>query len=164
MNSEEKLKIQHHIGINVYRFGDGNLVQAVENVDLPIAMGSKHVMLNTDIVPCDIPLLLSRKSTKRAGMTIDFKNDQAIPFGQQIQLMNTKSGYYTTPIRPYNALLNNIKTGTNTVVILIATSKTKATIAQQLHRQSAHSSSEKLLKLLNSAGDPWKMMKNSKRS
>ena len=85
LNSEEKSKIQHHVGANVYRFGDGNLVQAVETVDLPIAMGSKHFMLNTGIVPSDIPLLLSRKPTKRVGMTIDFKNDRAIAFGELIQ-------------------------------------------------------------------------------
>ena len=78
LNSEEKSTVQHHAGTDVYQFGDGNLVQAVENVDLPIAMGSKHVMLNTDTVTSYIPLLLSRKSMKRAGMTIDFKNDQAI--------------------------------------------------------------------------------------
>ena len=55
LNSEEKSRIQHHVATNVYRSGDGNLVQAVENVDLPIAMGSKHVMFKTDIALSDIP-------------------------------------------------------------------------------------------------------------
>ena len=154
-NSEEKSKIQHHIGTNVYRFGNGKLVQAVENKDLPIVMGGEHVMLNTDIVQSDIPLLLSRKSMKRAGMTIDFKNDQAVAFPQKIRLINTKSGHSTIPIRPYNTILNNIATGTNTVVVLIATSETKTKIIQKLHSQFTHLSSDKLLKLLNSAGDPW---------
>ena len=95
MNSEEKSKIKHHVGTNVHRFGDGNLVQAVKNVDLPIEMGRKQVLLNTGIVPSDIPLLLSGKSMKRAGMTIDFTNDEPIAFREQIQLMNTKSGHYT---------------------------------------------------------------------
>ena len=95
-------------------------------------------------------------SIQRAAMTIDFKNNQAIAFGEQIQLMNTKSGHYTILIRPYNTILNNITTGTNTAVLLKATNKTKAKIAQKIHRQFAHPSSNKLLKLLNSAGDPWK--------
>ena len=47
-------------------------------------------MLNTDIVPNDIPLLLSRKSMKRVGTTINFKNGQAITFGEPIQLINIK--------------------------------------------------------------------------
>ena len=148
MNSEEKWKIQHHVQANIYQLGDGNLVEAVENVDLPIAMGSKHAMLNTGIVRNDIPLLLSRKSMKRAGMTI------AIAFGEQIQLMNTKSGQYTIPIHPYNSILNNIETGTNTAVVVTEKNKTKTKIAQKLHCQFEHTSSDKLLKLLNSAGDP----------
>ena len=110
----------------------------MENVDLPTVMGSKHVMLNTDIVASDIPLLLSRKSVKRTVMTIDFKNDEAVPSGKQIQLMNTKSGHYMLPICHYNTILNNITTGTNTAVVLIATSKTKTEIAQELHCQFAH--------------------------
>ena len=101
-------------------------------------MGCKHVMLNTDIVASDIPLLLSRKSVKRTVMTIDFKNDEAVPSGKQIQLMNTKSGHYMLPICHYNTILNNITTGTNTAVDLIATSKTKTEIAQELHCQFAH--------------------------
>ena len=101
-------------------------------------MGCKHVMLNTDIVASDIPLLLSRKSVKRTVMTIDFKNDEAVPSGKQIQLMNTKSGHYMLPICHYNTILNNITTGTNTAVVLIATSKTKTEIAQELHCQFAH--------------------------
>ena len=110
----------------------------MENVDLPTVLGSKHVMLNTDIVASDIPLLLSRKSVKRTVMTIDFKNDEAVPSGKQIQLMNTKSGHYMLPICHYNTILNNITTGTNTAVVLIATSKTKTEIAQELHCQFAH--------------------------
>ena len=46
LKSEEKLKIQHHVEANIYRLCDGNLVEAVEKVDLPVAIGSKHVMFN----------------------------------------------------------------------------------------------------------------------
>ena len=115
-------------------------------------MGSKHVMLNIDIVPSDIPLLLYRKSMKRAGMTVDFKNNQAITFGEQIQLMNTKSGNYTLRIYPYNTILKHITTGTNTAVVLIPTNKAKTEIVQKLNRQFAHSSSN------------YEELKNSKRS
>ena len=119
-------------------------------------MGRKHNMINTEIAPSDILLLLSKKSMKRASMTTNFKNDQAIAFGEQIQLMDTKSGHYTIPIHPDNTILNNIATSTNTAVVLITMNKTKTEITQKLHCQFAHPSSDKLLKLFNSAGDPWK--------
>ena len=109
-------------------------------------MARKHVMLNTYIIPSDIPLLLSRKSMKRAGMKIDVKNDQ-------IQLLNTKSGH-TIQVCPYNTILNNIATGTSRKMVLITTNKTKTEIALKLSHQFAHPPSDKLLKLINS--DPWK--------
>ena len=77
---------------------------------------------------------------KRAAMTVDFKNDPSIAFGDYIQLRNKKSGHYTIPIRPYNTILNNIANGTNTAVVLIATNQTKIEIAQKLHCQFAHPS------------------------
>ena len=42
-----KWKIKHHVGANIYWFGDGNLVEAVENVDLPIAMGNNYFSLES---------------------------------------------------------------------------------------------------------------------
>ena len=45
----------------------------LQNVDIPIILGNKSVMLNTDIVASDIPLFLSRKSMKKADMTLDLK-------------------------------------------------------------------------------------------
>ena len=45
----------------------------LQNVDIPIILGNKSVMLNTGIVASDIPLFLSRKSMKKADMTLDLK-------------------------------------------------------------------------------------------
>ena len=70
--------------------------------------------------------------------------------------MNTKSGHYSIPVKPYNTILSNIATVTNTAVVLIATNKTTTNISQKLHHQFAHPSADKLLKLLNLAGDPWR--------
>lgn len=44
-----------------------------QNVDIPIILGNKSVMLNTGIVASDIPLFLSRKFMKKADMTLDLK-------------------------------------------------------------------------------------------
>ena len=157
LNENEKQRIKHHTPGNTYRFGDGKLFPALQNVDIPISLGSRNLMLNTDIVASDIPLLLSRKSMKKANMTLDFKNDHAVIFDQSIQLIVTKWGHYAIPIKPYKTILNNVTSGVNINVTLVVTvnNKSKNDIAIKLHQQFAHPSSEKLLKLLNSAGDPW---------
>ena len=43
----------------------------------------------------------------------------------------------------------------NVTLVVTVNNKSKNDIAIKLHQQFAHPSSEKLLKLLNSAGDPW---------
>ena len=121
-------------------------------------------MLNTDFVASDIPLLLSGKSMKNANMTLAFKNDHAVIFDQSIQLLVTKLGQYAIPINPCKTILNNVTSGVNTNVTLLATenNKSKNDIAIKLHQQFAHPLPEKLLKLLNSAGDPWQSDKELK--
>ena len=105
----------------MYRFRVGKLFPAVQNVDISISLGSRNVMLNTYIVLSNIPLLLSRKSMKKSNMTLDFKNDQAVIFDQSIQLIVTKSGHYAILINPYKTILNNVTSGVNTNVTLVAT-------------------------------------------
>ena len=95
---------------------------------------------------------------KKADMTLDFKNDDAIVFGQSVKLVTTKSGHYTIPIWPYKTALNNLPAGisTNITLITIQTNKSKYEIALKLHRQFDHLLPERIIKLLNSAGDLWK--------
>ena len=50
---------------------------------------------------------------KKANMTLDFKNDNAIVFGESVKLRTTKSHYKT--------VLNNLTTGINTKITLITT-------------------------------------------
>jgi len=50
-----------------YRFGDGKQVFAVENVSLPVHIGTKSLFINTDVVDKNIPLLLSRESMKKGS-------------------------------------------------------------------------------------------------
>ena len=77
--------------------------------------------LNTSIVASDIPLLLSRKSMKKANMTLDFKHDHAVIFDQLIQLIVKKLGNYAIPINSYKTILNSVTFGVNINVTLIAT-------------------------------------------
>ena len=57
--------------------------------------------------------------------------------------------------------MNNVTSGVNINVTLVAAEKNKSKndIAIKRHQQFTHPSPEKLLKLLNSAGDPWQLDK-----
>ena len=158
LSFDEKIKIRRHKGTNIYRFRDGNLFTAIENVDIALVLGKQHVMLNADIVASDIPLLLLRKSMKKADVTFDFKNVNAIVFGETVKLITTKSGHCAIPITPYRTVLNNLTTRINTNITLITTqtNKSKYDIASKFYCQFAQFPPERIAKLLNFTGDPWK--------
>ena len=139
LEGAEKAKVRCRESKNSYHFGDGNTVSAIKNVDISITTANERVTLNTDIVQNDIPLLLSRKAMRTANMTLYFKNDNAIIFGEPEKLIVRKSGHYALPISPYNKILKNIVTGTNPNTALITISnKSRKDNARKLHRQFSY--------------------------
>ena len=142
LSENEKQKVQCYPVNNTYRFRDAKFFPALPNVDKPIILGNKSLMVNTDVVTSDIPLLLSKK----LDMTLDFKNDNALVFDESIQLIVTKSGHYARPITRYKTILNNVVIGVNKNVTVLATdtNKSKYDIALKLHRQFASPSPDRL--------------------
>ena len=144
---------------NHYRFGDGVQVGAIKNAIIPVTIGRTATRINVDIVPNNIPLLLSRNSMKKANMTLNFEEDTIIAFGESVNLIVTKTGHYAVPITNNKRILNDVtnKNDTpNNVTLTLINEKTPRDIAIKLHRQFAHPTSQKLIKLLKSAGDQWK--------
>ena len=64
---------------------------------------------------------------------------------------------YALLISPYGKILNNVVTATNpNVTFTMINDRSKPEIALKLHKQFSHPPPNKLIRLLNSAGDPWK--------
>ena len=157
LSFDEKTKLRLHKETNIYRIGDENLFTVIESLDIPIVLGKQHVIPNRDIVASGISLLLSRKYMRKADITLDFRNYNAIVFGESVKLITTKSGHYTIPISPYKTVFNNLTTGISTNITLktTQTNKSKYDTALKLYCQLAHLPPERIAQLLNSAGDPW---------
>ena len=60
-----------------FRFGDGNDVISDKVVRFPALLGNQKVFFEANIVANEIPLLMSRTSTKKAQMIINFDDDMA---------------------------------------------------------------------------------------
>ena len=98
LSDEERFKIKIEPSAQNFTFGDGKTVVSKRKVTVPCWMGGKQGEVSTDVVHCNIPLLLSRKSMKSQGMVLDFKNDQVSVMGRDIKLKVTKSGHYALPL------------------------------------------------------------------
>ena len=77
-----------------FKFGDGKVVHSIKKVKIPAKLGKAKCCIETEVVPCDIPLLLSKASLKRAGAGLDLENDTATMLKQQLALEVTSSGHY----------------------------------------------------------------------
>ena len=54
--------------------------------------------IETEVVPADVPLLLSKASMKRAGTVLDMEHDRAVMFNKPVKLDFTSSGHYCVNI------------------------------------------------------------------
>ena len=147
---EEENLVTYKEAHNIYKFGIGNC-KAITTAQIPITLGTKKVMLETDVISHDLPLLLSKATMKRASAMLDTENDTITMLGETIKLINTTSGHYAVPLCRNKALLNEILTAdTHVSVSLMAYSPdmSKHDMAKKLHQQFCHAT-DKLKDLIN---------------
>ena len=144
-----------------FTFGKGPSTASLGKVSFPAVIGKKNVMIETDVVDADIPLLLSKAALKKAKSKFDFDNDSAIIFGEEIRLISTKSGHYAIA-------LNAMKNGDEQYHLsLMSTNGNKMInedakkVAEKLHRQFGHCTAERLNKLIKDS-KLWEHEKETK--
>ena len=154
LNTADKKTVIYEKDSSKFRFGDGKEVISKVNVQIPAYVANQRVTIKTSLVDNEIPLLLSRSAMKKAEMTVDFENDMATIYGTEVKLITSSSGHYCLPITKYL-----LKEETESEIVLHATSvkgndyKEKKAKAKKLHRQLAHASKEKLIRLVKETKD-----------
>ena len=91
-------------------------------------------------------------------MKINFQNDTINAFGQNIPLVTTTSGHYAIPLTPAKQAINDLERESSSNITLTMNNinqQSNHAIAIKLHRQFAHPTSDKLIRLINNAGNPW---------
>uniref|UniRef100_A0A7M5XEQ1 Integrase catalytic domain-containing protein n=1 Tax=Clytia hemisphaerica TaxID=252671 RepID=A0A7M5XEQ1_9CNID len=128
-----------------YQFGPSQVYQSLKKVNIPINIGGKPGHILTDVVDCEVPLLLSKHSIKEAGGQLDFVKDTITLFGTEIKLQHTSSGHYCIPISPKQILVNrNIAPEAPIELYLTIndlntkSKEEKKSIAVKLHKQFGH--------------------------
>lgn len=74
------------------------MVYSNRKLKIPAKIGQTRCHIENEVVPANIPLLLSKASMKRAGTVLDMENDCAVMFSQPVKLDFTSSGYYCVNI------------------------------------------------------------------
>ena len=150
-SDKQKIHLVGESGVNSFKFGAGPVIYSVGTYEIPVVLAGKHVMLKTDVVPTEVPLLLSKSAMKRAGVVIDMNQDIAVIFGETVPLNTTSSGHYCIPLIeafPVCEVTEVISEGNEDSCDMGKT-------LLKLHRQFGHPTEKKLITLLKDA-QVWK--------
>ena len=144
LNKEEVAEIQNKESNAVFKFGDSPPVHALHSSLVPLKVEDVNFMLKIEVVPSDIPLLLSKETMKTAKAKINFVEDKIELFGREVPMTCTSSGHYAIPVT---------KSSPSSIVMLADQDiKDKKSVAKKLHTQFCHPSAKRLIGLVESAG------------
>ena len=141
-------KITEYSSKNVFKFGCGTKLPSTKCVGIPAMIGEKKVIIKTDVVEGDLPLLFSKESMKQAGSSLDFKDDTLLILGQKLNLVLTSSGHYALPIGRNRQVMANLEREPKAKVTFHMKNITNEEAALKLHRQFSHPPVERLVKLV----------------
>ena len=141
---------------NCFCFGDGKSYRSLYGVDLPIYISQNRYKLRVDIVKCNIPLLLSRDTLRRAKAKIDIEMSTICFLGNVIPLITSSSGHLCLSI---SRSLDATNEETRKVLSRVLFSSPIEGVgldlknkARKLHLQFCHPAAERLIDLVKKAG------------
>ena len=136
-----------------FRFGvSGPVYESEKRVKFPATIGTRKVFLEADLIDCDLALLLSKESIKKADTQINFNNDEVTTLGQKLKLKFTISGHYAIPLMGHYSEWDSQK-AVKTVFLKIKEMdrETKTKACNKLHIQFGHPHTDRLHGLLKDA-------------
>ena len=132
-----------------FKFGDGEKYRSRIGINFPGKLGNKNIRIEADI-DADIPLLFSKDSMKKAGMSVNFMTDTITFQGQQLSLTVTKSGHYIFSITREMHALQVCDTLIHVMMSTKSSIMTKKDMAAKLHCKFAHAPVERVISLQES--------------
>ena len=156
LSRKDRLAIRTNKSNNKFRFGSGVLYPSEYHIVLPIYIGRFKYKLGVDVVKCDIPLLLSRQTLKRANAKIDIGLNTIDFLGVTIPLTISSTGHLCLPIsRPLDYANEETQKVLSRVLFSSPLDGVGLDIknkAKKLHLQFCHPTADRLIGLLKNAG------------
>ena len=93
LSSEELDNIKRDRSETIFKFGNGKICHSIKRITIPVVIAGQNVLLTTEVIENDIPLLLSKYTLKKANTYIDFANDKIILLNKEVPVKFTTSGH-----------------------------------------------------------------------
>ena len=91
LDKDDKEKVKQFEGHKVFKSWGGSCLKSKGEYSFPAVTAGKEVLITTDIVESDIPLLLSGTAMEKAAIKPDLENDTAVIMGKAVALNTTSS-------------------------------------------------------------------------
>ena len=107
---------------NRFCFGDMLEVKAFKAVKFPVTLVGVECVrayIEVDMIKNDLPLLLSHKSMKTAGMLLNFQNASCWNLSRYIKLPRTTCGYYSVILWGFRKMYLNEEKESWKIILLI---------------------------------------------
>lgn len=98
LDAESKKGIVYTAGTKTFVFGGGEPLKSVALCRIPAQVAGRRVMIETDVVHSGIPLIYSLSDMKKSQVILNFNNDTAQIYGEDVRLNMTPTGHYCVPI------------------------------------------------------------------
>ena len=125
-------------------FGDGKEVFSRRNVKIPAKIGDLNCFISVEIVPVNIPLLISIKSLSLMSTQLNFStNTLELKNGSHVSLVKLSTGHVGIDISSTDNIRPNV---------LFTKKELDKTEMNKLHRQFGHCGVDRLCRLITNAG------------
>ena len=101
LSKQDSADVSCREGFRTFKFGVGHAKSEAE-YDIPVYLAGLRMIMSTDVVDTDVPLLFSKTFMKNNGFVIDLVNDVALVHGNKVFLNSTSSGHYCLPLSKEN--------------------------------------------------------------
>ena len=137
-----------------FEFGNQAKLKSGKAYTIPAIIGDDFHTIEIDIVPSDIPLLLSKDHMKKMGIALDMSNDTATINGKNLEVNTTSAGHFIVSLFGGNDDIddNRVMEEVMTATLIEGDEGKKMKMLQKLHRQFAHRPKQVFVNLLKTAG------------
>ena len=140
----------------VFRFGNDGKLESLGQYKIPAKIIGQPVMITTDIVSSDIPMLLSKKAMKAAKIKLDFAMDELEAFGKKIPIRCSSSGHPLLDLQE-GGVKEHMEISVEEIQVLLVSFETDSEADKvkglvKIHKQFGHQPEEKFINLLKNAG------------
>ena len=126
-NWNDVQKVVEESSSTSFRFGDGNSTIANKSVTIPVRIGNEDIMIKTDIIDSDLPLLLSKDAMKKGDVKIDFARDKVHFLNQNVDTVFFSSSHYAISISRTEQLLDHYDKNNESERVLLTINELSST-------------------------------------